>query len=108
MITIVAVRKVTPDKTTKVQVIKLTGEIGGLVVCGMACLGLKQGFINRYAFGSTAGSHIGGHAKHDRLPWRCRLPHAFDVPNPCARVVFVWELRVVVHESQRECFTRRG
>jgi hypothetical protein len=41
MLTIKEVKKATPDKTATVQVIKLTGEIGGLVVCGMACLGLK-------------------------------------------------------------------
>lgn len=70
MLTIKEVEKTTPDKTTKVQVIRLTGEMGGLVVCGMACLGLEQSLIDRDRLDSTAGSHGAGDAEHYGLPRR--------------------------------------
>lgn len=98
MLTIKEVKKATPDKTATVQVIKLTGEIGGLVVCDMGCLGLKQGLVDCDRFDSTACRHIRGYFEHHGLPGRRGLPHALDVPDPSLEVLFAWKLRVVVDE----------
>jgi hypothetical protein len=57
MLTIKKVKKATPDKTTNVQVIKLTGEMGGLVVRRTVQLKIEKGLINRYALGPAACGH---------------------------------------------------